>query len=126
MTIRAVGLEEGRDAILENLLRLRLQRREILLFRLRSYRGHGRGQCQGNAHKGQRQQATAKSSGGTVGILLFGRRDACEAATDAEDIIASSVTWAWVQGWGPWLAEHFGFEGRATNNADNEPGVIMR
>jgi len=100
MTIRAVRLKEGRDPILEDLLRFSLQRREILFISMHSHR---RKQGQGKAHDGQGQQATANSCRSTGRKLLFGQRGACEAATDARAEIASSVKWKWVQGLVPWL-----------------------
>ena len=76
VTIRAVGLEEGRNAILENLLRLRLPGGEIRLLHRRSHR-NGRRERQGKAHESQSQQVTARSSRSAEGKLLFGRHDAC-------------------------------------------------
>ena len=79
MTIRAVRLEEGGDAILENFLRLRLPGGEIRLLYRRSHR-NSRRERQGHSNEDQSHQVTAKSSLSTERKLLFGRHDACQAA----------------------------------------------
>ena len=79
MTIRAVRLEEGGDAILENFLRLRLPGGEIRLLYRRSHR-NSRRERQGHSNEDQSHQVTAKSSRSTERKLLFGRHDACQAA----------------------------------------------
>lgn len=104
MAIRAVRIEEGPDAILEDLLRLRLQGCEILLLG-RCSRGHA--QC--DAHEDYCENVMLDWSDDSDMKLPYGHGEVYEGAAHADVDIASYAMWKWIQGLESWLGwvEHW-------------------